>query len=198
MKRSSPAGTVGLVVALLLLATGLAALRNSTHHAKAQTARGADPPALRAGETPAVEAASAASPRGGEAAPVAATAPSRTTATQPGRAEPAAVSDRAAAAGMVVAVDPETGEQGMPEREPFLEFTVEELQAFARLEAEGLVTVRHPDGSESIEHEGRFVDYSIVRIGKDGKPHFECVHGTHGVQSALRKGRPARSAQEEE
>ena len=98
---------------------------------------------------------------------------------------------------MVIAVDPETGTLGMPERSALDLPTIEEFQAQARKEAEGLVTVHHADGSESIEHQGRFTDYAVIHIGPDGKPLFTCAHGTPGLHAALRKDLPVRSAQED-
>ena len=99
---------------------------------------------------------------------------------------------------MLVGVDPETGSLGMPERGLSVPLTIEELQAQVRHEAEGLTTVRHPDGSESIEHEGRFVDYMVLRVGPDGTPYFVCAHGEHGVQHALRTHARVRTLREEE
>jgi hypothetical protein len=63
--------------------------------------------------------------------------------------------------------------------------TVEEMQTLARLEAEGLVTLRNADGSETLNHEGRFADYTVIRIGPDGKPVFDCVQGEEAVKRAL-------------
>ncbi len=92
-------------------------------------------------------------------------------------------------AGMVVAMDPETGALGMPEHAAGEVLSVAAMQAIARQEASGLVTVRHADGSESIEHEGRFTDYTVVRIGPDGRPKFVCAHGEVGIAHALRNAR---------
>jgi hypothetical protein len=98
---------------------------------------------------------------------------------------------------MVIAVDPETGTLGMPERTLNRALTIEELQALARAEAAGLVTIRNLDGSETLNHEGRFADHSIVRIGPDGKPIYECVHGEGQLQHAQHQNRPAPTAGEE-
>jgi hypothetical protein len=92
--------------------------------------------------------------------------------------------------------DPGTGGRGAGDDAAPRELTIEELQDRARQEAEGLVTVRHPDGSESIEHEGRFTDYLVMRTGPDGKPVLSCAHGAYGVHDILR--RPTRPALEEE
>ena len=100
--------------------------------------------------------------------------------------------------GMIVAIDPETGRIGMPQPGMSRALTTDELQALARAEAEGLVTIRNPDGSETLNHEGRFADRSIVRVGPDGKPIFECVHGEAEVDHALHADPTARPAAEEE
>ncbi len=75
---------------------------------------------------------------------------------------------------------------------------IESLQDLARAEAAGLVTVRNADGSETLNHEGRFADFSVVRVGPNGRPLFSCVHGHAGCRMALRPDLPARAASEEE
>jgi hypothetical protein len=89
------------------------------------------------------------------------------------------------------------GRIGPPEPASFRPLSIEEQQALARQEAEGLVTIRNADGSETLNHQGRFADHSIVRIGKDGKPVFECVQGEGQMRHATQPDRPA-PAQEEE
>ena len=124
-------------------------------------------------------------------------APVRVTTAPPrAPASPAPVS--AATAAMVVAVDPVSGRLGMPESQGRGPLTVDELQALARAEAEGLVTVRHADGSESIAHEGRFAHHALLVIGRDGKPSFRCAHGAHGMSVALDRTHSAGAALEEE
>jgi len=51
--------------------------------------------------------------------------------------------------------------------------------------------VTHPDGSQSLLHDGRLADYSVVRMGPDGKPVFLCVHGGHAAREAVGADRPA-------
>lgn len=88
-------------------------------------------------------------------------------------------------ASMILAVDPETGQLGLPSSTLQRALSIEEMQALARAEAQGLATVRNPDGSETLNHEGRFADHSIVRVGGDGKPVFECVQGEQQRDHAL-------------
>lgn len=90
---------------------------------------------------------------------------------------------------MRVALDPATGQITPPEHSGSV-LTIEQMQAFARLEAQGLVTLRNPDGSETLNHEGRFTDYTLVRVGPGGRPVFVCVQGegaaAHALHSAKR------------
>ena len=91
---------------------------------------------------------------------------------------PSPAEPQAFVAALKIAAD---GQPAAPERV----YTIEEMQDLARREAEGLVTIRNADGSETLNHEGRFTDYTVVRIGKDGKPVFTCVHGEAGLEHAM-------------
>jgi hypothetical protein len=102
------------------------------------------------------------------------------------------------AASMILRVDPETGQLTLPEPALDRALTIEEMQALARAEAEGLVTLRHPDGSETLNHEGRFADHSIARVGPDGKVSFQCVLGEGQLAHALRLTPTAAPAAEEQ
>jgi len=93
------------------------------------------------------------------------------------------------AAAVRIAADPATGQLVAPEHSG-LALTIEEMQDLARREVEGLITIRNPDGSETLNHEGRFTDYSVIRVGPDGRPVFQCVHGRSGVEHALRHAAP--------
>jgi hypothetical protein len=86
---------------------------------------------------------------------------------------------------MILTVDPETGQPVMPESQLHRALTVAEMQALARAEAQGLVTIRNTDGSETLNHEGRFAEHSIVRVGRNGKPIYECVQGEGQLEQAL-------------
>lgn len=88
-------------------------------------------------------------------------------------------------AAMRVAIDPVTGQLVAPEPQgPAL--TVEAMLALAHEHAQGLITVRNPDGSETMNHEGRFADFSVVRIGPDGRPVLQCAHGSLATGRTLR------------
>ena len=74
--------------------------------------------------------------------------------------------------------------------------TIEEMQALVRQETQGLATIRHADGSETLEHGDHFRDYTVLRIGTDGQPVFVCVQGEAALKQALRRpATPAKQAQ---
>ena len=93
------------------------------------------------------------------------------------------------AAATRIARDPETGQITAPEYTgPAL--SIEAMQGIARLEAAGLVTIRNADGSETMNHEGRFADFSILRVGPDGGRSFQCAHGRFALERALKQAAP--------
>ena len=89
-----------------------------------------------------------------------------------------------ASAGMVVGIDPLTGRIGMPTPEQLAELAALSPPAL-RTSGEGLVEVHHPDGSVSIDLEGRFQEYAVARIAPDGKPVFQCVNDRQALRRAL-------------
>ena len=101
------------------------------------------------------------------------------------------------AAGMVLVAHPETGAPALARGSSGPALTLDELQALARQEAAGLATVRNPDGSEMIVHEGRFATHSIVRVGPDGKLVHGCVEGEGARDHALHSDPKAAPAAED-
>lgn len=79
-----------------------------------------------------------------------------------------------AQAGMVVAVDPETGVLGMPTPEQLQALGLDQNPAYDDSDV-GLVEVHHPNGTVSIDLQGRFQEYSVIRITPDGKKIMACV-----------------------
>ena len=69
--------------------------------------------------------------------------------------------------------------------------SIEDMQALARQESEGLVTIRNSDGSETLNHEDRFRDYTVLKVGPDGQPVFVCVQGEAALKQAIRPAAPA-------
>ncbi len=172
------ASTVGLLAAVFL-ATSSSARR---------------PQPLPASVVAAVSSLPPSSPRVVPAAPEPLIAPAR--AATPERASVAA-KPAPGSASMILVVDPETGRLGLPEAGQQRALTIAELQELARSEAEGLATVRNADGSETLNHEGRFTNHSIARVGRDGKVVHGCVHGEGELEHAMHAAPPAKSAAEE-
>jgi len=98
------------------------------------------------------------------------------------------------AAGMVVGIDPETGELGMPTPEQLQKIS-DSQQSQVDHSSAGLVEVHRPDGSVSIDLQGRFQEYATVRIGPDGNLIYQCVDGEENARRAV--AAPAPPAPEE-
>jgi len=84
-------------------------------------------------------------------------------------------------AAMRVAIDPETGELG-PTTDKAAEV---QLQQLLRRDSDGLVEVVHPDGSVSIDLEGRFMNASLARIDADGELETICTTNHDHAQDLL-------------
>lgn len=82
----------------------------------------------------------------------------------------------ASVAALRVAVDPETGELGLPSPEQ-----MQELVPPAASTGDLVVETR-PDGSKHVSLRGRFLDYSVVRVGDDGRLERGCVQGTDAAR----------------
>ena len=87
-------------------------------------------------------------------------------------------------AGMVVALDPETGTFGLPTAEQAKAFE-EQMKASLNHSDVGLEFVHHPDGSTSVDLQGRFQSMSIAHIGPDGSVHTTCVDDHGAAKNAL-------------
>lgn len=92
-------------------------------------------------------------------------------------------------AGMIVALDPETGAIGLP--------TARQAEALMRSEenmlsrsTEGLQAQYLPDGTVMLDLQGRFQEFSVARIGADGRVTFECLSSADAVRSVLRTPLP--------
>ena len=78
-------------------------------------------------------------------------------------------------AGQDVKVDGQTGEiQPLTPQEA--EKLAEGLKPMLNQSTEGLVQVHHPDGSVSVDLEGRFQDVTVARVNKDGTVSQSCVN----------------------
>lgn len=74
-----------------------------------------------------------------------------------------------------------------------LQFSDAELNAL-RTDAEGLEEVVHPDGSVSVDLQGRFQNATVATVGPDGTIEFRCVgsvdeaHAAHCTHVATHRG----------
>ena len=98
--------------------------------------------------------------------------------------------------GMIVGIDPETGRIGPASAAQRAELGLSVDQALSHSQA-GLVEVHHPDGSVSIDLQGRFQEYMVGHIGADGRRTFQCVDDRDALKRALATPQPAPAALEE-
>jgi hypothetical protein len=121
------------------------------------------------------------------AAPVVPVVPA-VTVTPPAPATPAVPTAAPASmpgrAGMVVGIDPETGQLGMPTAAQMAELSPRE-QAMVSRSGAGLTEVRHADGTVSVNLQGRFQEFVVVRFGADGKPVYGCFDDGQALRRAL-------------
>jgi hypothetical protein len=105
-----------------------------------------------------------------------ATRVSPTVAWKPRAWQPAAF----AAQGLRIQIDPVDGTRSMP--------SDADLGVNAMIEREDTPVrqVRHADGTVQAFLDGRFMDYSVARMGADGKPVWNCVSGTKGVEQFMK------------
>lgn len=87
-------------------------------------------------------------------------------------------------AGWRVAIDPETGELGMPGAEPAVALETDLASMLSRSD-EGLEVVVHPDGRKSVDLQGRFMDMTVVHRDADGTLRATCTHDLTTAQKAL-------------
>jgi len=77
-------------------------------------------------------------------------------------------------AGMVIGIDPETGEIGMPTPEQLAELNLSEDEAASHDDA-GLVPVYSPDGTVTGHLQGRYQEFGVIRKTADGTIVTGCV-----------------------
>lgn len=93
------------------------------------------------------------------------------------------------AAGMVIAIDPETGALVAPTAEQARALTAAERTGLMRT-SEGLTQVRLADGSVKVDLQGRFMEYSLVQLDRTGCPHFRCVNDETVLRALLARYAP--------
>jgi hypothetical protein len=106
------------------------------------------------------------------------------------RSRPPAEARLTAAAGMVVARDPETGELGLPSPEQ-MRAIHEQRAEILRTTPEGFTEIRRADGAVGLLMNGRLQSYSVARIGADGRPVYQCVSAASDTAAVTRAPAPA-------
>lgn len=76
--------------------------------------------------------------------------------------------------GTQVAVDSQTGRLRQPTREE-AKVLFEAMQKLLNASTDGLTITKHADGSESIDLEGRFQNFSVGKLNPDGTVSTKCV-----------------------
>jgi hypothetical protein len=104
---------------------------------------------------------------------------------------PAAVpTTTAGAAGMIVAIDPESGALVPPTAEQVRTLTAAERTGLMRTSA-GLTEVRLPNGAVMVDLQGRFMEYSLAQLDPAGCPHFFGVNDETVLLALLSRYAPA-------
>lgn len=84
-------------------------------------------------------------------------------------------------AGLKASINQETGGLGAPEAAPL---TPEEENALST-SSEGLIEVHHPDGSISMDLEGRFQTAVVAALDANGRPQIGCVSTPQEAKAVL-------------
>jgi hypothetical protein len=92
--------------------------------------------------------------------------------------------------GMIVGIDPETGQLGMPTPEQMKRLFPTGVSALNQSD-EGLPITYGPDGTISRDLQGRFQEYVLVRIGPDGRKRVQCLNDPAAIHRALETPAPA-------
>lgn len=79
--------------------------------------------------------------------------------------------------GAQVAIDPQTGRLRPPTREESQKL-LKGMRRLVNQSPEGLKVTQHPDGSESVDLDGRFLSLSVAKRNADGTVSTECVKNT--------------------
>ena len=90
----------------------------------------------------------------------------------------------AVSAGMVVSIEPGTGRLIMPSADEMRRLSAAERTGLLRTSA-GLTEIRLPNGAVMVDLQGRFMEYSLVRLDPAGCPHFFCVNDEITLRALL-------------
>ena len=94
------------------------------------------------------------------------------------------------AAGMIIAIDPESGAFVPPTAAQVLRLTSAERTGLSR-NSEGLTQVRLANGAVMVDLQGRFMEYSVLQLDLQGRPHSACVDDERALLHWLTACEPA-------
>jgi len=148
----------------------------------------------------------AAAPRRAKARRHAAPVAAKTVAARPAVAQPASpLVLPLGAAGMIVAIEPETGALVRPTPEQVLQLLPGQTSLLTPAErtglmrtSEGLSETRLKDGSVMLDLQGRFQEFEIVRLDAQGRPHFSSTSDAATARRLLDPATPAPTPNAEE
>ncbi len=107
--------------------------------------------------------------------------------------------------GMMVAIEPETGALVRPTPEQVQQLLGQRTAQLMAAErtglmrtSEGLTEARLKDGSVMVDLQGRFMEYEIVRLDAQGRPHFYPATEASAVRRMLDPATPAPTPNAEE
>ncbi len=184
---------VALTTFVCILALAVACLSGPGRAVGAAASDAQAPPAIAGLKSPARKPARTAVARAAEAR--AAVARAAAVRTAPAAALVAAAKPVAAArgrAGMVVGIDPASGELGPPTADQIQAMQADSDPTLDR-STEGLEMITLADGSQRVNLQGRFRAFSVLTLGADGTARVECVEGRVPALALARAGAPPTS-----
>ncbi len=109
------------------------------------------------------------------------------------------------AAGMIVAIEPETGALVRPTPEQVLQLLPGQTSRLTPAErtglmrtSEGLTETQLKDGSVMVDLQGRFQEFEIVRLDAQGRPHYSSTNDAATARRLLDPATPAPTPNAEE
>lgn len=91
---------------------------------------------------------------------------------------------------MVVSIEPESGRLVPPSADEMAILSAAERTGLLRTSA-GLPEIRGPGGAIGVDLQGRFMEFTVVRLGRDGRLHFQGVNEASALLRLLDQRTPA-------
>lgn len=91
---------------------------------------------------------------------------------------------------MVVSIEPESGRLVPPSADEMALLSAVERTGLLRTSA-GLPEIHGPGGAIGVDLQGRFMEFTVVRLDRDGRLHFQGVNEAPAVMRLLAPLTPA-------